>query len=123
VDSPYGLYLLLAIPLLAAIPAWVARRKGRDFLTWYLYGVFLLPAALIHAFVLDASGSAKVERAETKLFDVAVLVLFVAAGAAFLLGADAITTRKDVNAIYWMVVGIVLVRGASNLARAERATG
>ncbi|GAC1394755.1 MAG: hypothetical protein NVS3B10_22510 [Polyangiales bacterium] len=58
-----------------------------------------------------------------RLLDVVALLMLVAAGAAFLFGADAITTHKDVNAIYWMIVGVVLVRGSSNLARAERASG
>lgn len=57
-----------------------------------------------------------------RLLDVVALLLLGASGVAFFVGADAITTHKDVNAIYWMIVGIVLVRGATNLARAERAT-
>jgi len=58
-----------------------------------------------------------------RLLDVVAIVLLLASGAAFFFGADAITTHKDINAIYWIVVGIVLVRGASNLARADRASG
>ena len=58
----------------------------------------------------------------SRLLDVVALLLLAASGASFFFGADAITTHKDVNAIYWMVVGIVLVRGATNLARADRAT-
>jgi hypothetical protein len=63
------------------------------------------------------------ERVTARLLDVVALLLLVASGAAFYLGADAITTHKDINAIYFVVVGVVLVRGASNLARADRASG
>jgi hypothetical protein len=63
------------------------------------------------------------EAVTARLLDVVALLLLVASGAAFYLGADAITTHKDINAIYFVVVGVVLVRGASNLARADRASG
>jgi zinc-ribbon domain len=38
---------------LAFIPANIAEKKGRDFLTWWFYGFFLFWVALIHAAVLQ----------------------------------------------------------------------
>lgn len=41
--------------VLALIPAWIARKKGRLFWLWWLYGWFplLLPVALIHALIMS----------------------------------------------------------------------
>ncbi|MGZ3418406.1 MAG: hypothetical protein ACXVEF_07140 [Polyangiales bacterium] len=58
-----------------------------------------------------------------RLVDALALVMLVAAGACFVWGARFIASREDLNAIYWMVVGIALVRATSNLARADRASG
>lgn len=46
----------LGTMVLALIPAWIARKKGRLFWLWWLYGWFplLLPVALIHALVMSA---------------------------------------------------------------------
>ena len=49
--------------------------------------------------------------------------MLLGAGLAFFFGFDAIYLHKDINAIYWMLVGVALVRGTSNLARADRASG
>lgn len=38
--------------LIGLIPAWVASKKGRSFRAWWLYGIFLLPIALVHMFML-----------------------------------------------------------------------
>jgi hypothetical protein len=31
------------------IPAYIAKKKGRDFLTWWLYGALLFIVAFIHS--------------------------------------------------------------------------
>lgn len=41
--------ILLAVAL---IPAYIAKNKGRSFLNWYFYGVFLWLFALIHSILL-----------------------------------------------------------------------
>ena len=53
----------LALLVLALIPAWVARNKGRNFLQWYFFGIGLFPIALPAAFIIkplqeDPEGSA-----------------------------------------------------------------
>lgn len=58
-----------------------------------------------------------------RLVDALALVLLLAAGAAFVTGARHIASREDLHALYWMAVGIALVRATSNLARADRAGG
>jgi hypothetical protein len=42
-------YLIVPV-LLALLPAAIAHRRGLDPLTWWLYGVLLFPAAIIHVF-------------------------------------------------------------------------
>ena len=39
--------------LVAAAPALIARENGRSFGTWYLYGLILLPLALLHSLRLS----------------------------------------------------------------------
>lgn len=39
--------------ILALLPAFIANNRGHDFWTWYVYGVFLFPIALIHSFFVD----------------------------------------------------------------------
>jgi hypothetical protein len=56
-----------------------------------------------------------------RLVDALALLLLAAAGAAFWSGARAITTREDLHAIYWMIVGVALLRATSTLGRADRA--
>jgi hypothetical protein len=58
-----------------------------------------------------------------RLVDILALVMLVAAGGAFVYGARFIAAREDLTAIYWMIVGIALVRATSNLARADRGGG
>ena len=58
-----------------------------------------------------------------RILDVLAILMLLSAGGAFLMGFDAVYQHKDINAIYWMLVGVALVRGTSNLARADRATG
>lgn len=47
-------YVVIAWPVLAIVAAWVAKAKGRSFFLWLLYGLVLMPVALIHALVLRA---------------------------------------------------------------------
>lgn len=42
--------------VLAVIPAFIALYKGRNFLTWWLYGVLLWPVALVHVLVTRPNG-------------------------------------------------------------------
>ncbi|MBI2394964.1 MAG: hypothetical protein HYV09_35670 [Deltaproteobacteria bacterium] len=58
-----------------------------------------------------------------RLLDALALVLLVGAGIAFLQGARHIGSREDLHAIYWMVVGIAMLRACSGVARADRAGG
>lgn len=43
------------------VTALIARRKGGNFLKWWLYGTFILPVALVHALSLrlDEMGGSK----------------------------------------------------------------
>jgi hypothetical protein len=52
-----------------------------------------------------------------QLVDVLAIALLVAAGAAFLLGASALGRADDLRAIYWLVVGVVSLRAAVQVAR------
>lgn len=58
-----------------------------------------------------------------RIVDGLAIMLLIGAGVAFYLGAKAITAREDLHALYFMAVGIALVRGTSNLARADRSSG
>ena len=58
-----------------------------------------------------------------RLLDTVAVIMLLGSGLAFFFGFDAIYLHKDINAIYWMLVGVALVRGTSNLARADRASG
>jgi len=43
---------LMAGLVLGLIPAFIARYKGRSFIGFWIYGIFLWPVALIHSLVL-----------------------------------------------------------------------
>ena len=45
-------FLVLAV-LIGLIPAYIAREKGRDFFTWWLYGAAIFIVALPHAILLQ----------------------------------------------------------------------
>jgi hypothetical protein len=47
--------------ILGLLPAAIAKTRGQNFATWWVYGAFLFPIALIHAFVVKP-GSRGVER-------------------------------------------------------------
>jgi hypothetical protein len=52
-----------------------------------------------------------------QLLDAIALTMLVAAGVAFGVGASALSRAEDLKAIYWLVMGIVAVRGAVQIAR------
>jgi len=52
--------IVIAWPVLAIVAAWIAKAKGRSFFLWLLYGLVLMPVALIHAIAMHASEPAYV---------------------------------------------------------------
>jgi cytochrome c-type biogenesis protein len=57
-----GRWLLIglgALLLLGLIPAYIARRKGRNFITWWLFGFVLFPIALPMALLIKPEGPAE----------------------------------------------------------------
>lgn len=53
-----GLYLLIGFSialLIGLIPAWIARKKGRNFIDWWFFGVTLFPLAVPAAILLKDS--------------------------------------------------------------------
>ena len=44
--------IVFAWPVLAIVAAWIAKAKDRSFLMWLIYGLALMPVALIHALVM-----------------------------------------------------------------------
>lgn len=52
-----------------------------------------------------------------QLLDGVAIALVVAAGVAFGVGGSALARAEDLKALYWLVVGIVAVRSAVQLAR------
>ena len=61
-DSIYWLFLL------ALIPAFIAKNKGRNFTTWYIYGVLIFIVALIHS-LLISSKSEREQKLENGYFE------------------------------------------------------
>jgi cytochrome c-type biogenesis protein len=63
-----GRYLLIGIlglAILGLLPAWLASRKGRTFLDWWLFGWTLFPIALVVALWIQPKGEANGSEAET----------------------------------------------------------
>jgi hypothetical protein len=52
-----------------------------------------------------------------QLLDGIALAMVVTAGLAFGVGAVSLAGAEDVKALYWLVVGVVAVQGAVQLAR------
>lgn len=52
-----------------------------------------------------------------QLFDGIALAMVVAAGLAFGVGASSLARAEDLKALYWLVVGIVALRSAVQIAR------
>ena len=52
-----------------------------------------------------------------QLVDVLAIVLLVAAGVAFFVGDSALSRAEDLQALYWLIVGVVSLRAAVQVAR------
>jgi cytochrome c-type biogenesis protein len=62
-----GRYLLIGIlglAVLGLVPAWLASRKGRTFLDWWLFGWTLFPIALVAALLIRPKGEPEVGEAD-----------------------------------------------------------
>lgn len=53
----------------------------------------------------------------SRLIDALSLLLMGLAGVAFFLGVDSIGEQQDVRALYWLAMGGLLLRGATELLR------
>ncbi len=49
--------------------------------------------------------------------DVVAIVLLIMSAAAFLVGSSSLARAEDLKALFWLVVGVVSVRGAVVVAR------
>ncbi len=54
-----GSALVLLLGVLGLIPAYVARRKGRDFFLWWVFGVLLLPLAVALSLIAPARAASE----------------------------------------------------------------
>ncbi len=52
-----------------------------------------------------------------RVADVVNILLFVAACAAFALGIAALGDRRDLAALYWLIVGALALKGATDMLR------
>jgi hypothetical protein len=52
-----------------------------------------------------------------QLVDVLAIVLLAAAGLVFVVGESALARAEDLTALYWLVVGVVSLRAAVQIAR------
>ena len=52
-----------------------------------------------------------------KLIDVLCVVLLLAAAGAFALGVYALGDRRDLSALYWLAVGGLVLRSATDMLR------
>jgi len=52
-----------------------------------------------------------------QLVDALAVALVVVAGTSFVLGEGALSRAEDLQAIYWLVVGVVSLRAAVQVAR------
>lgn len=53
----YDIEIIVYALIMGLLPAFIAKKKGRSFSTWYIYGVFLWIIALIHSLCMkDKSG-------------------------------------------------------------------
>jgi hypothetical protein len=52
-----------------------------------------------------------------RTLDAIAVVLVLAAAGAFALGSAALSHAEDVQALYWLIVGFVAVRGAVQISR------
>lgn len=45
-------YIIIVAVGLGFVPALMARKQGRSFVKWWIYGAIAFPAAIVHALVL-----------------------------------------------------------------------
>jgi hypothetical protein len=50
-------------------------------------------------------------------YDVLAVILLILAATAFMFGSSALARAEDLTALYWLVVGMVTMRGAVQIAR------
>ncbi|MFO0568875.1 MAG: hypothetical protein U0263_24675 [Polyangiaceae bacterium] len=53
----------------------------------------------------------------TRAIDLISVVLLVAAAGAFAMGVNALGDRRDLDALYWLVVGGLTLRAATDMLR------
>jgi len=53
----------------------------------------------------------------SRVADIVNVMLFVAACVAFVLGVAALGDRRDLAALYWLVVGGLALKGATDMLR------
>lgn len=58
--------MLIPALFLGLIPAFIARSKGRSFLSWWVYGVLLFIVAVIHAIVIKPTDEALLDEGMKK---------------------------------------------------------
>jgi hypothetical protein len=56
----------------------------------------------------------------SRLIDGLSVVLIAGAGAAFTLGVAALGEQRDLHALYWLIVGGLVLKAASDLLRPGR---
>jgi hypothetical protein len=52
-----------------------------------------------------------------KLVDIVSIVLLIGAAAAFVLGLRSIAEKEDIIALYWLIVGALALRSATDILR------
>lgn len=53
------LIIILVLPIIGLIPAYIARKQGRNFNAWWLYGTLVFIVAFPHSLLLSVSFSQK----------------------------------------------------------------
>lgn len=56
----------------------------------------------------------------SRAVDVLSIVLLLAAAAAFSAGVNALGDQRDLSALYWLLVGGLLLRAATDMLRPKR---
>lgn len=58
----------------------------------------------------------------SRAIDVLCLVLLAASAGAFAMGVSALGDRRDLDALYWLVVGGLILRSATDMLRPKGAS-
>lgn len=45
--------IFVIVIILSVVPAMIANNKGRSFLKWFIYGLFILPIAFVHSLLIS----------------------------------------------------------------------